>query len=106
MEYLKIKTTNRKGYIEAYPGDGVYTNIGSKRGTVQHKMVQTLTGFNDKGIVMDDFRIRKLTPKECWRLMGFDDEDLWDSMMKILKRQKPQVLVIASYISKPAILLW
>lgn len=23
----------------------------------------------------DDLRIRKLTPKECWRLMGFDDED-------------------------------
>lgn len=22
-----------------------------------------------------DFRIRKLTPKECWRLMGFSDED-------------------------------
>ena len=22
-----------------------------------------------------DYRIRKLTPKECWRLMGFDDED-------------------------------
>ena len=21
------------------------------------------------------FRIRKLTPKECWRLMGFSDED-------------------------------
>ena len=20
-------------------------------------------------------RIRKLTPKECWRFMGFDDED-------------------------------
>ncbi len=20
-------------------------------------------------------RIRRLTPKECWRLMGFDDED-------------------------------
>ena len=20
------------------------------------------------------FRVRKLTPKECWRLMGFDDE--------------------------------
>ena len=25
--------------------------------------------------VSDDFRIRKLTPKECWRLMGFDDSD-------------------------------
>lgn len=24
---------------------------------------------------MQDLRIRKLTPKECWRLMGFDDED-------------------------------
>lgn len=22
-----------------------------------------------------DLRIRKLTPKECWRLMGFSDED-------------------------------
>jgi DNA (cytosine-5)-methyltransferase 1 len=21
-------------------------------------------------------RIRKLTPKECWRLMGFDDKDI------------------------------
>lgn len=24
---------------------------------------------------MDNLRIRKLTPKECFRLMGFDDED-------------------------------
>jgi DNA (cytosine-5)-methyltransferase 1 len=24
---------------------------------------------------MDNLRIRKLTPKECWRLIGFDDED-------------------------------
>lgn len=26
-------------------------------------------------ITCNNFRIRKLTPKECWRLMGFDDED-------------------------------
>ena len=25
----------------------------------------------------NNLRIRKLTPKECWRLMGFDDEDLY-----------------------------
>lgn len=25
--------------------------------------------------VKKNLRIRKLTPKECWRLMGFDDED-------------------------------
>jgi len=24
---------------------------------------------------MNNLRIRKLTPKECWRLMGFDDDD-------------------------------
>ena len=24
---------------------------------------------------MQNLRIRKLTPKECWRLMGFDDAD-------------------------------
>ena len=30
----------------------------------------TVTATNTK-----DLRIRKLTPKECWRLMGFDDED-------------------------------
>lgn len=31
-----------------------------------------------KVAVMDEkqtYRIRKLTPLECWRLMGFDDED-------------------------------
>ena len=27
------------------------------------------------GTLTNDMRIRKLTPKECWRLMGFDDED-------------------------------
>ena len=28
-------------------------------------------------IMENDFRIRKLTPLECWRLMGFDDEDFY-----------------------------
>lgn len=26
--------------------------------------------------VIENYRIRKLTPKECWRLMGFDDKDV------------------------------
>ena len=29
----------------------------------------------DKPSVKQNLRIRKLIPKECWRLMGFDDED-------------------------------
>ena len=38
----------------------------------------TLSGrFAGSGSVIykHNFRIRKLTPKECWRLMGFDDSD-------------------------------
>ena len=27
--------------------------------------------------VLEGLRIRKLTPKECWRLMSFDDEDFY-----------------------------
>ena len=75
QQFLLVKNNTRGGYLRAYPYDGVYTNIGNKRGTVQPQTIQTLTSFNDKGVVMPDFRIRKLTPLECWRLMGFSDED-------------------------------
>ena len=73
--FIRVKNATKKGYLEAYEGDGVYTNVSTKRGTVQKEMIQTLTTFQDKGVVMNDLRIRKLTPKEYWRLMGFDDED-------------------------------
>lgn len=33
------------------------------------------TGGGNIPILKDDIKIRKLTPKECWRLMGFDDKD-------------------------------
>lgn len=72
---LHIKNNTKQGYLEAQAGDGVYTNTSTKRGTVQKEMIPTLTTFQDKGVVMNDLRIRKLTPKECWRLMGFDDTD-------------------------------
>lgn len=72
---IRIKNATKKGYLEAYPGDGVYTNTSTKRGTVQPQSIQTLTTFQDKGVVMNDLRIRKLTPKECFRLMGVKDED-------------------------------
>lgn len=71
---LLIKNNTKKGYLEAKEGDGIYTNTSNKRGTVQKQMIPTLTGFQDKGVVLNDLRIRKLTPKECWRLMGFSDE--------------------------------
>ena len=33
-------------------------------------------GWRQPCIIPSEFKIRKLTPKECWRLMGFDDEDI------------------------------
>lgn len=30
---------------------------------------------HDISVVHNNYRIRKITPKECWRLMGFSDED-------------------------------
>jgi DNA (cytosine-5)-methyltransferase 1 len=35
----------------------------------------TMEGGNRQPKVLLNYRIRKLTPKECWRLMGFTDED-------------------------------
>lgn len=34
-----------------------------------------MTGFNEDNAVLQNYRIRKLTPKECFRLMGVKDED-------------------------------
>lgn len=35
----------------------------------------TITTVQKDNYVATPYRIRKLTPKECWRLMGFDDTD-------------------------------
>lgn len=74
---IEIKEKTKKGYKEAYEGDGIYLDRPhQKRGCVQHGMVQTLkTSGNDVGVVTKSLRIRKLTPLERFRLMGFSDED-------------------------------
>lgn len=39
--------------------------------------LSTMQGGNRQPKVIINYLIRKLTPLECWRLMGFDDEDYW-----------------------------
>ena len=72
-EFLPVKNSTAKGYLEGKPYDGIYTNIGNKRGTVQPETSQTLTRLEDKGVILPGLRVRKLTPKEYWRLMNRDD---------------------------------
>ena len=75
--FLAIKNATQQGYLEATDGDGI--DISSRmeyhRGTVQKGKTQTLTTSCDIGVVDEELRIRKLSPRECWRLMGVKDED-------------------------------
>lgn len=74
---IMIKNATKKGYDEAVDGDSInlqYPESTTRRGRVGHGVSQTLMANDSMGVV-NNFRIRKLTPKECWRLMGFDDED-------------------------------
>lgn len=75
--YVAIKTANKKGYDLAQEGDSIdlaYPNSTTRRGRVGHELSKTLECSDTMG-TLQNYRIRKLTPKECWRLMGFDDED-------------------------------
>ena len=81
-------------YRRAYYEDGVSPTIHTcPGGNTEPKVIllDDTQGFDDTRVYKDysptlraarsglkvatDFRIRKLTPKECWRLMGFDDSD-------------------------------
>lgn len=76
-EPIKIKTANVKGYDEAVDGDAIdlqYPESKTRRGRVGHGVSKTLM-TSDQMAVVNGYRIRKLTPLECWRLMGFDDAD-------------------------------
>lgn len=76
---IQIKNATKKGYLDAKVGDGI--DISSRmehhRGNVQKGKSQTIStmGGENVGVVSNDLRIRKLTPKECFRLMGVKDED-------------------------------
>jgi DNA (cytosine-5)-methyltransferase 1 len=76
---LLIKNATKQGYLEAEDGDGIDISgrMEYHRGTVQKGMTQTLStmGGENNGVVLNDLRIRKLTPRECFRLMGVKDQD-------------------------------
>ena len=93
---ILIKNATKTGYLIANEGDGIdtaYPFSKTRRGRVQKNMAHTITTDDSKGVVigtsnttttvqkdnyaveLPEYRIRKLTPKECWRLMGCSDED-------------------------------
>jgi DNA (cytosine-5)-methyltransferase 1 len=65
--------------------------------------LDTCTGGNRQvKVLKDDLRIRKLTPKECFRLMGFQDEDFekaeqYNSNSQLYKQAGNSIVVSVLY---------
>lgn len=77
---IAIRQATKKGYIECEIGgvaDLSYPESKTRRGRVQDggNICPTLTA-TETGVckIESPIRIRKLTPRECFRLMGFSDE--------------------------------
>ncbi len=87
-EVIGIKQATKKGYIECeLPGcaDLSYPSSTTRRGRVQDNgqtsptITATETGVH---YIESIYRIRKLTVRECFKLMGFEFSD-WDKCEKI-----------------------
>lgn len=79
---IMVKEATKKGYAEASEGDSInleQPNSQTRRGRDGHGVAQTLTTSPQQAVVeplaAEELRIRKLTPRECFRLMDFGDED-------------------------------
>ena len=73
---IRVKEATKQGYAEAEVGDSInlsHPNSKTRRGRVGKQIANTLLTGETQGVVEPDFRIRKLTPRECWRLQGFPD---------------------------------
>lgn len=74
---IPVRNATKQGYEMAYPGDGIvlsYPNSDSRRGRVGKGCSQTLDTGCRMGTVEKCGKIRRLTPRECFRLQGFPDE--------------------------------
>lgn len=77
-EPLLIKENTTKGFAEACDGDCVNYAIPTSKtrcGRVGKQISNTLDTNCQQGVVVKR-RIRRLTPIECFRLMGVDDADI------------------------------
>lgn len=67
-------------YLDKNMGSLPHCNSGDKTQIIEKEKTELceeeINGMNYLGTTTD-FKIRKLTPLECWRLMGFDDEDFY-----------------------------
>ncbi|MFJ7950354.1 DNA cytosine methyltransferase [Lysinibacillus sp. NPDC096418] len=73
---IAIKEATLQGFDTAYPGDSINYSVPTsetRRGRVGKGIANTLDTGCQQGVLTEEYRIRKLTPRECWRLQGFPD---------------------------------
>lgn len=75
---LLIREDTKAGYKAAAPGDTVSLRFASTphRGRVGRDIAHTLETSSTQGIVERGGRIRRLMPRECLRLQGFEDSQI------------------------------
>lgn len=78
MHYVKLKTNNKKGFDIAEEEEEDTINFSNpksetRRGRVGNKVAQTIETSPTQAILQNK-RIRKLTPKEVYRLMDFNQD--------------------------------
>ena len=76
---LYIKEATKKGFKEAHEGDSVdlgFAGSNTRRGRVFENVAHTVDTANTHGIVMRGGRIRRLMPRECFRLQGFSENQI------------------------------
>lgn len=72
-----VPEATKKGYAVAEKGDSIdiaYINQNKRRARVDKERAHTITTSPQIG-TLTNHGVRKLTPRECWRLMGFTDSD-------------------------------
>lgn len=74
---IRIRTNTTKGYDEVDSGDGIrlcHPTSTTARGRTEKEQTGALSTGPDWGTVERDYRIRRLTPRECERLQAFPDD--------------------------------
>lgn len=82
---VMVRNATKKGFDEARVGDSIslaYPASKTRRGRVGKKVSQTIDCQAQMGTLMKCGRIRRLTPRECFRLQGFPDE-LFEKAAKV-----------------------
>ncbi len=73
---IVIRQGTKQGYALASTGDYInldFPNSKTRRGRVGRQVANTLLTSGNQGVVTEGLKIRKLTPRECWRLQAFPD---------------------------------